>query len=64
MRRDGRVVSREEALEAVWGRGVDASGDPATVDVHVKRLRTKIEADPAHPAQLLTVRGLGYRLAV
>lgn len=60
LRRDGRVVSREEALELVWGAG--RTGDPTTVDVHVKRLRSKIEHDPAHPTRLLTVRGLGYRL--
>jgi two-component system response regulator RegX3 len=59
IRRDGRVVSREEALELVWGQG--HSGDPTTVDVHVKRLRAKLEVDPAHPTHLLTVRGLGYR---
>ena len=59
LRRDGRVVSREEALEEVWGPG--HSGDPTTVDVHVKRLRAKLENDPAHPQHLLTVRGLGYR---
>ncbi len=59
LRRDGRVVSREEALESVWGQG--HSGDPTTVDVHVKRLRAKVEVDPAHPTRLLTVRGLGYR---
>ena len=59
IRRDGRVVSREEALELVWGQG--HSGDPTTVDVHVKRLRAKLEVDPAHPTRLLTVRGLGYR---
>jgi two-component system response regulator RegX3 len=59
IRRDGRVVSREEALEVVWGQG--HSGDPTTVDVHVKRLRAKVEQDPAHPTRLLTVRGLGYR---
>ena len=59
IRRDGRVVSREEALELVWGHG--HSGDPTTVDVHVKRLRSKVEVDPAHPTRLLTVRGLGYR---
>lgn len=59
LRRDGRVVSREEALEAVWGHG--HSGDPTTVDVHVKRLRAKVEVDPSHPTRLLTVRGLGYR---
>ena len=59
LRRDGRVVSREEALELVWGPG--PGGDPTTVDVHVKRIRSKIEDDPAHPTRLLTVRGLGYR---
>jgi two-component system response regulator RegX3 len=59
LRRDGRVVSREEALELVWGPG--HSGDPTTVDVHVKRLRSKLEQDPARPARLLTVRGMGYR---
>ena len=59
LRRDGRVVSREEALELVWGPG--HSGDPTTVDVHVKRIRSKIEADPARPRRLITVRGLGYR---
>lgn len=59
MRRDGRVVGREEALALVWGP--DHSGDPTTVDVHVKRLRSKVEPDPGHPRHLLTVRGLGYR---
>jgi two-component system response regulator RegX3 len=59
VRRDGRVVSREEALEQVWGHG--RTGDPTTVDVHIKRLRAKVETDPAHPRHLLTVRGLGYR---
>jgi len=62
IRRDGRVVSREEALELVWGPG--HSGDPTTVDVHVKRLRSKLEPDPASPVRLLTVRGLGYRFEV
>ncbi len=60
MRRDGRVVSREEALAEVWGP--QRGGDPTTVDVHVKRLRTKVEDDPARPTRLMTVRGLGYRL--
>ena len=59
LRRDGRVVSREEALQLVWGEG--HTGDPTTVDVHVKRLRAKLEDDPAQPVHLLTVRGLGYR---
>jgi two-component system response regulator RegX3 len=60
MRRDGRVVSREEALALVWGADKE-KGDPTTVDVHIKRLRAKIELDPANPRHLLTVRGLGYR---
>ena len=59
MQRDGRVVAREEALDLVWG--VRASGAATTVDVHVKRLRAKLEADPGRPRHLLTVRGLGYR---
>lgn len=59
IRRDGRVVQREEALASVWhSTGTD---DMTTVDVHVKRLRAKLEKDPARPAHLLTVRGLGYR---
>jgi two-component system response regulator RegX3 len=65
LRRDGRVVSREEALELVWGHAhapaPGRNGDPTTVDVHVKRLRAKVEHDPAAPRHLLTVRGLGYR---
>lgn len=60
LRRDGRVVSRGEALEQVWGR--ERGGDATTVDVHVKRIRSKIERDPARPELLLTVRGLGYRV--
>jgi two-component system response regulator RegX3 len=59
IRRDGRVVSREEALTQVWGAG--RTGDPTTVDVHVKRLRAKVESDAGRPVHLLTVRGLGYR---
>ena len=55
MQRDGRVVAREEALDLVWG--ARASGDATTIDVHVKRLRAKLEADPARPRHLLTVRG-------
>ena len=56
----GRVVSREELLERVWG--YDYFGDNRLVDVHVRRLRTKIETDPAHPRLVVTVRGMGYRL--
>lgn len=56
----GRVFSREELLERVWG--YDYFGDSRLVDVHVRRLRKKVEWDPAHPAVVLTVRGLGYRV--
>lgn len=59
-RSDGRVLSREDLLERVWH--YDYFGDTRLVDVHVRRLRVKIEADPAVPEHLLTVRGLGYKL--
>lgn len=55
-----RAFSREYLLEKVWG--YEYAGDSRTVDVHVRWLRQKIEADPAHPVRLLTVRGLGYKL--
>ena len=57
----GRVLSREQLLEAVWG--YDYFGDSRLVDVHVRRLRTKIEDNPAVPGHVVTVRGLGYKLA-
>ena len=57
----GRVLSREELLERVWG--YDYFGDSRLVDVHVRRLRMKIEPDPSHPTLLTTVRGMGYRLS-
>jgi DNA-binding response OmpR family regulator len=56
----GRVLSRASLLEHVWDRGF--FGDERIVDVHVRRLRKKIEAEPSSPATLVTVRGLGYRL--
>ncbi len=56
----GRVFSREVLLERVWGYGY--FGDGRLVDVHVRRLRTKIESDPANPRHVVTVRGLGYKL--
>jgi DNA-binding response OmpR family regulator len=56
----GRVFSREELLDKVWG--YDYFGDGRLVDVHVRRLRTKVEHDPANPRHVVTVRGLGYRL--
>ncbi|MFE3544267.1 response regulator transcription factor [Nocardia sp. NPDC059177] len=59
---DGLVLSRQVLLDKIWDRGF--FGDERIVDVHVRRLRTKIERDPADPRLLVTVRGLGYRLDV
>ena len=59
LRNSGRVLTRGQLIDRVWGP--DYVGDTKTLDVHVKRLRAKIEADPAEPELLLTVRGLGYR---
>ena len=56
----GRVYSREMLLDKVWG--YDYFGDGRLVDVHIRRLRTKVESDPANPRHVVTVRGLGYRL--
>ena len=58
----GRVLSRDALLEHVWDRGF--FGDERIVDVHVRRLRKKVEANPSSPETLVTVRGLGYRLDV
>ncbi|MDP8958240.1 MAG: winged helix-turn-helix domain-containing protein, partial [Actinomycetota bacterium] len=60
-RRPGRVFSREMLLELVWG--YDYLGDSRLVDVAVQRLRAKVEADPARPRLVLTVRGVGYKAA-
>jgi two-component system, OmpR family, response regulator RegX3 len=60
MRNTGRVLTRGQLIDRVWG--ADYVGDTKTLDVHVKRLRSKIEADPANPVHLVTVRGLGYKL--
>lgn len=59
MRNNGRVLTRGQLIDRVWGS--DYVGDTKTLDVHIKRLRSKIEADPAEPVHLLTVRGLGYK---
>ena len=59
---DGRICSREDLLDRVWGYGY--FGDSRIVDVHVRRLRQRIEPDPANPRYVVTARGLGYRLAV
>ena len=56
----GKVISREDLLERVWER--DYFDDERLVDVHVRRLRTKIEPEPANPRYVLTVRGMGYKL--
>ncbi len=56
----GRLLSREVLLDRVWG--YDYFGDGRLVDVHVRRLRRKIEDDPSHPRHVVTVRGLGYKL--
>lgn len=56
----GRVYTRRELLDRAWG--LDHDGDPRTVDVHVRWLRSKIEGRPEHPIHLVTVRGVGYRL--
>ncbi|MAT60577.1 MAG: DNA-binding response regulator [Micrococcales bacterium] len=58
-RNAGRVLTRAQLIERVWGS--DYVGDTKTLDVHVKRLRSKIEQDPAHPQYLVTIRGLGYK---
>ena len=58
----GKVFSREVLLERVWG--YDYFGDGRLVDVHVRRLRTKVEVDPANPRHVVTSRGLGYKLQV
>ena len=60
MRNKGRVLTRGQLIDRVWG--ADYVGDTKTLDVHVKRLRAKIETDPANPVRLVTVRGLGYKL--
>ncbi len=57
----GRVLSREQLLERVWG--YDYFGDGRLVDVHVRRLRAKIEDDPSRPRHVMTVRGLGYKMS-
>jgi two-component system response regulator RegX3 len=60
MRNSGRVLTRTQLIDRVWGS--DYVGDTKTLDVHIKRLRAKIEVDPANPVFIQTVRGLGYKL--
>jgi two-component system response regulator RegX3 len=59
LRNSGRVLTRGQLIDRVWGS--DYVGDTKTLDVHVKRLRSKIEPDPSNPRYLVTVRGLGYK---
>jgi len=59
LRNSGRVLTRGQLIDRVWGP--DYVGDTKTLDVHVKRLRAKLEVDPANPELLVTVRGLGYK---
>lgn len=61
MRRKGRLATRETLIDEVWGPSY--FGDTKTLDVHIKRLREKLEADPSKPQAILTVRGLGYKFA-
>ncbi len=60
MRNAGRVLTRMQLIDRVWGS--DYVGDTKTLDVHIKRLRAKIETDPANPTLIQTVRGLGYKM--
>ena len=60
LRNPGRVLTRGQLIDRIWG--TDYFGDTKTLDVHVKRLRAKLEADPAAPKLFVTVRGLGYKL--
>ncbi len=62
VRNSGRVLTRGQLIDRIWG--ADYVGDTKTLDVHVKRLRAKVETDPANPVHLLTVRGLGYKFEV
>ncbi|HBY97605.1 MAG: response regulator transcription factor [Ardenticatenaceae bacterium] len=57
----GKVLPRQELLDAVWG--AEWVGDPRTLDVHIRRLRQKVEDDPDHPRYIQTVRGVGYRFS-
>ncbi|WP_293769757.1 response regulator transcription factor [uncultured Corynebacterium sp.] len=59
LRNSGRVLTRGQLIDRIWG--ADYVGDTKTLDVHVKRLRSKIEAEPSRPQHLVTVRGLGYK---
>jgi two-component system, OmpR family, response regulator RegX3 len=57
----GRALSRDTIIDRVWG--ADYYGDTKTLDVHIKRLRSKVEVDPANPTRIQTIRGFGYKFA-
>ena len=59
LRNAGRVLTRGQLIDRVWGS--DYVGDTKTLDVHVKRLRGKVEDEPARPSRIVTIRGLGYK---
>ena len=62
VRNAGRVLTRNQLIDRIWGS--DYFGDTKTLDVHIKRLRAKIEKDPANPVFILTIRGLGYKFEI
>ena len=62
VRNSGRVLTRNQLIDRVWG--ADYVGDTKTLDVHIKRLRAKIEIDPSTPIHINTVRGLGYKFEI
>jgi two-component system response regulator RegX3 len=62
VRNSGRVLTRTQLIDRIWGS--DYFGDTKTLDVHIKRLRAKIEKDPANPVFILTIRGLGYKFEI
>jgi two-component system response regulator RegX3 len=55
----GRVLTRDTLIDRIWG--TDYVGDTKTLDVHIKRLRSRVEDDPSKPTRIITIRGLGYR---
>ncbi len=59
LRNSGRVLTRSQLIDRIWGSNY--VGDTKTLDVHVKRIRSKIEPDPSEPKYLITLRGLGYK---
>lgn len=62
MRNAGRVLTRVQIIDRIWGS--DYVGDTKTLDVHIKRLRSKLESDPANPELIQTIRGLGYKMEI